>query len=103
MSTLRRRTILAGALGAPFAALAAPAVHAQSGVDFFTTLADRSLTFFTADSDLGAFDSHTVGGRVTADIPGLFPGAHIDAGYERYWRTDGLTVNVALWQAGARF
>ena len=31
MSTLRRRTILGGALGAPFAALAAPAVHAQSG------------------------------------------------------------------------
>ena len=31
MSTLRRRTILGGALGAPFAALAAPAVHTQSG------------------------------------------------------------------------
>ena len=31
MSTLRRRTILGGALGAPFATLAAPAVNAQGG------------------------------------------------------------------------
>ena len=31
MGTLRRRTILGGALGAPFATLAAPAVHAQGG------------------------------------------------------------------------
>ena len=29
MSTLRRRTVLAGALGTPFLSLAAPAVHAQ--------------------------------------------------------------------------
>jgi hypothetical protein len=72
-------------------------------VDFFTTLADRSFRYFTADSDLGAFDSHTAGFKVSAELPMLFRGAHIDAGYERYWRTDGLTVNVALWQAGARF
>ena len=31
MGGLNRRTVLGGALGAPFATLAAPAVHAQSG------------------------------------------------------------------------
>jgi hypothetical protein len=77
--------------------------YRQTAVDFFTTLADRSMAYYTADSDLGAFDSHTVGGKVTVELPILMRGAHVDAGYERYWRTDGLRVNVALWQAGGRF
>jgi hypothetical protein len=77
--------------------------YTQTAVDFFTTLGDRSMTQYTADSDLGRFDSHTVGFKVSADVPALFRGAHVDVGYERYWRTDGLTVNVALWQAGAHF
>ena len=78
--------------------------YTQTGVDFFTTLSPgRGETRFTADSDLGPFDSHTAGLKVAAELPFLFAGAHLDAGYERYWRTDGLTVNVALWQAGARF
>lgn len=78
--------------------------HTQTAADFFTTLGTRATMYRTADSDLGAFDAQTAGFKVTADLPSLpFRSAHIDAGYERYWRTDGLTVNVALWQAGARF
>ena len=37
MGTLRRRTILGGALGAPFATLAAPAVNAQGGKPYAGT------------------------------------------------------------------
>jgi hypothetical protein len=77
--------------------------YTQTAASFFTTLADREARFVTADSDLGRFDSHTAGFKLSVDLPVLFRGAHVDAGYERYWRTDGLTVNVALWQAGARF
>jgi len=42
MSTLRRRTILGGALGAPFASLAAPAVHAQGGKPYAGTTINGS-------------------------------------------------------------
>lgn len=77
--------------------------YTQSGVDFFTTRGSLSSSARTADSDLGPFDAQTVGARITLDTPSLFRGAHVDAGFERYWRTDGLAVNVALWQAGARF
>ena len=77
--------------------------YTQTAVDFFTTLYDGSETRYTADSDLGRFDSHTLGFKLVADLPWVFNGAHVDAGYERYWRTDGLRVNVGLFQAGARF
>lgn len=76
--------------------------YTQSSVSFFTSLTRGDDAFYTADSDLGRFDTHTLGGKATIDVP-LFEGGHLDIGYERYWRTDGLTVNVALWQAGARF
>lgn len=77
--------------------------YTQTAVDFFTTLATGTETRFTADSDLGRFDSHTVGFKLVAELPWVFNGAHVDAGYERYWRTDNLRVNIGLFQAGARF
>lgn len=77
--------------------------YSQTAVDFFTTHAVLSDTFFTADSDLAKFTSQTVGGKAVFELPFLFKGAHADVGYERYWRSDGLRVNVALWQGGARF
>jgi hypothetical protein len=77
--------------------------YTQTPVNFFTTLAQGGEGLYTSDSDLGRFNSQTLGFKVTADVPFVFNGAHVDAGYERYWRTDGLSVNVALWQAGARF
>jgi hypothetical protein len=77
--------------------------YTQTAVDFFTTLSDERSSLFSADSDLAKFDSQTVGFKLVADVPWVFNGAHVDAGYERYWRTDGLRVNVGLFQAGARF
>jgi hypothetical protein len=77
--------------------------YTQTAVDFFTTLTDGNSSIFTADSDLARFDSQTVGFKLVADVPWVWSGAHVDAGYERYWRTDGLRVNVGLFQAGARF
>lgn len=77
--------------------------YTQTAVDFFTTMADGSETRVTADADLGKFDSHTVGGKLVAEIPWVFNGAHVDAGFEHYWRTDGLRVNIGIFQAGARF
>ncbi|MFO0737705.1 MAG: DUF3570 domain-containing protein [Labilithrix sp.] len=77
--------------------------YTQTPVDFFTTLTDGLQNYFTADSDLARFDSQTVGAKLVADFPWVFNGAHVDAGYERYWRTDGLRVNMGIFQAGARF
>lgn len=77
--------------------------YTQTAVNFFTEKILGTDSFYTADSDLAKFVSQTVGGKVVVELPFLFKGAHADAGYERYWRTDGLTVNVALWQAGTRF
>src|SRR4051794_40616855 len=42
MSTLRRRTTLGGALGTPFATLAAPAVNAQGGKPYAGTTINGS-------------------------------------------------------------
>jgi hypothetical protein len=77
--------------------------YTQTGVDFFTLLGDPRNSFYTADSDLGRLDTQTAGFKLSAELPQLFQGCHVDLGYERYWRSDGLTVSVALWQAGARF
>lgn len=77
--------------------------YRQTAVDFFTTLTSGTDLRFSADSDLGRFDSHTLGFKLVFETPSVWRGAHIDAGYERYWRTDGLHVNVGIFQAGARF
>ena len=77
--------------------------YTQTAVSFFTIRDLGNDRFYTADSDLARFDSQTAGIKAVVELPFLFKGAHADAGYERYWRTDGLTVNVALWQAGTRF
>lgn len=77
--------------------------YTQTGVDFFTVIQHRGTTRYTSDSDLARFDAQTAGLRIVADLPGILQGLHLDAGFERYWRTDGLHVNMALWQAGAKF
>ena len=77
--------------------------YRQTGVSFFTVLQHAGSARYTSDSDLARFDAQTAGLRLVADVPSVFQGLHIDAGFERYWRTDGLYVNMGLWQAGARF
>jgi hypothetical protein len=91
--------------------------HTQSGVDFFTTLADPVWTRRTADSDLAPFDAQTIGGRLALEVP-LTPGGgsgngtasegelralHFEVGYERYFRDNDLSVNVMTCATGYRF
>jgi hypothetical protein len=88
--------------------------HRQTGVDFFSTLADPAWALRTADSDLAPFDAHTVGGHVALDIPlsrgteskgesGELRAIRLELGYERYFRDNDLTMNVATVATGYRF
>jgi hypothetical protein len=79
--------------------------HTQDGVSFFTTLAAPSAPLRTADSDLAPLGSHTVGGRIVADVPlrGEARTLHFELAYERYWRTNDLWMNVFTCATGVRF
>jgi hypothetical protein len=80
--------------------------HHQSGADFFTTLGSPDPNLLrTADSDLAFLDSHTIGGKLVFDVPlqGEIRMLHFDLGYERYFRTNDLQMNVLTWATGYRF
>jgi hypothetical protein len=79
--------------------------HTQSGVEFFSTLADPAAPLRTADSDLGPFVAHTLGGKVALDVPvsGDLRAFHLEVGYDRYFRTNDLQVNVVTCATGYRF
>lgn len=79
--------------------------HTQTGVDFFTTLANPNGALRTADSDLAPLDAQTVGGKVVLDLPPAFsmPALHFEVGFERYWRTNDLHTNIVTCATGYRF
>jgi hypothetical protein len=83
--------------------------HVQSGVSFFTTQAPLVLGYRTADSDLAPLTSQDVGGKVVIDLPlprsweSFARELHLDAGYDRYLRTNDLTVDLFACGAGFRF
>jgi hypothetical protein len=79
--------------------------HTQSGVDFFTTRAAPSLQRRTADSDLAPLDSHTVGGKIVIDVPidREVRVLHFEIGYERYLRSNDLSMDVVTCATGYRF
>ena len=79
--------------------------HRQSGVDFFTTLADPNATLRTSDSDLAPLDAQTLGGKVLLDTPvrGEIRALHFEVGYERYFRTNDLRIDVFTCATGYRF
>jgi hypothetical protein len=80
-------------------------VHDQKGAGFFTThLPQVSDVLRTADSDLDTFVSQSVGGEARLHYP-LFGlrDAELGLGYERYFRSNDLQVNVYLWTTGFRF
>jgi hypothetical protein len=79
--------------------------HRQTGVDFFTTLASPDALLRTADSDLAPFDAQTVGGKVMIDAPlrGEVRALHIELGYERYFRTNDLHLDIFTCATGYRF
>jgi hypothetical protein len=79
--------------------------HTQVQADFFTTQATAgSAAFRTADSDLDGFRSQTLGAgaRYNLAIAGAAD-AELSLGYERYFRSNDLWVNVYTWATGFRF
>ncbi len=80
-------------------------VHRQSGVNFFTTLADPGAPLRTADSDLAPLDSQALGGKIVVDAPmrGEVRALHLELGYERYFRTNDLHIDVFTCETGYRF
>jgi Protein of unknown function (DUF3570) len=79
--------------------------HRQTSVDFFTTLADPNAPLRTSDSDLAALDAQTVGGKILVDTPvrGEIRALHFEVGYERYFRTNDLRIDVFTCATGYRF
>jgi hypothetical protein len=79
--------------------------HTQTGVDFFTTLAPIGAPLRTADSDLAPLQSHTVGGKVVLDLPVEAPMRllHFEVAFERYFRTNDLSMNIVTCETGYRF
>jgi hypothetical protein len=78
--------------------------HHQRAVSFFTTRAPPGRTIVTADSDLGAFDAVTLGGDAELTLPTRRYGVlFLSFGYDHYFRSDELRVNVATWASGFRF
>jgi hypothetical protein len=79
--------------------------HTQTGVSFFTPLAGPAATLRTADSDLARLDSQTIGGKVVLDLPVDAPMRvlHFEVGYERYFRTNNLSMDIVTWETGYRF
>jgi hypothetical protein len=78
--------------------------HRQTAVYFFTERAPRERALRTADSDLAALSAQTLGGSVTFTAsPRGLDSLVFDFGYEHYFRSDELTVEVLTWAFGIRF
>ncbi|HEY4185062.1 MAG TPA: DUF3570 domain-containing protein [Polyangia bacterium] len=81
-------------------------IHWQSAVRFFTTAADPAgLGYRTSDSDLANFVAQTVGGTISWDfeLAGRLRDVHLDVGYEHYFRSNNLTVDIATCGFGLLF
>jgi hypothetical protein len=80
--------------------------HWQSAPGFFTIAAEpMGMGYRTSDSDLAALHAQTWGGAAMIDLP-LVRGAHhlhLDLGYERYVRSNNLTVLVTTCGLGFTF
>jgi hypothetical protein len=86
--------------------------HRQRATRYFTTSADPGATGFrTADSDLDAFHAQTVGGAVSLDLPTpknryvtrYVKDLHAEIGYEYYFRSNHLTVDITTCALGFGF
>jgi hypothetical protein len=81
-------------------------VHWQTAVRFFTTAAEPTdAGYRTADSDLAHFVAQTVGGAISWDLEwaGRVRDLHLDLGYEHYFRSNDLTVDIATCGFGLLF
>ncbi len=79
--------------------------HTQTGPYFFTTLAPVDQRLRTADSDLAPLQSNTIGGKIVGDVPvtGAARVLHFEVEYDRYFRSNELTMNIATCAIGFRF
>ncbi len=79
--------------------------HTQTGAEFFTPLASLASPLRTADSDLAPLDSNTVGGKIVLDVPvdSVVRTLHFEVGYERYFRTNDLSMDIVTCETGYRF
>lgn len=69
--------------------------HTQTAPTFFETVVAPRFTYATADSDLAALHAHTVGFKITAELPIRFAkSVRVDVAAERYFRSNDLRVNV---------
>jgi hypothetical protein len=82
-------------------------VHSQTPVAFFTTFGELGQNLRTADSDLARFVAQTWGAHAAVDLPQPIADGphvlHLDFGYERYFRSNDLAVNMFTWSTGFRF
>ena len=79
--------------------------HHQTGVDFFSTLADPNAPLRTADSDLQRLRAQTFGVVAASDVRFTKHARelHVDVGYERYFRSNDLSVNMYSCSVGLQF
>ena len=81
--------------------------HQQSGVRFFTTRSSpASAELRTADSDLAPFFAHTIGAKAVFEVRlrnRIVRAIQLDLGYERYMRTNDLTMDSYSCGTGFRF
>jgi hypothetical protein len=73
--------------------------HHQTAPTFWTLAADPAAPYRTSDSDLANLSAHSFGALAAVDVKLM----HIDFGYERYFRTNGLHANLYTCSVGFRF
>jgi hypothetical protein len=83
--------------------------HHQNAPGFFTIAAAPTATGYqTSDSDLDRLYAQTFGGLASIDLPvtshvAYVRDLHLDFGYERYVRSNDLTVHLTTCALGFRF
>ncbi len=79
--------------------------HTQSAPYFWSTAAPDGVSERSADSDLAEFQAQTFGilGGVDIKFTKRLRDLHLDFGYERYTRTNGLDANIYTCSAGFLF
>jgi hypothetical protein len=79
--------------------------HTQSAPSFWTAAAPPMAVYRSADSDLAELRAHTLGGGTAFDLGrvGGVQNLHIDLGYDRYFRSNDLRVNVYTCGVGFGF
>jgi hypothetical protein len=78
--------------------------HHQTAPTFWAIVADPAAPYRTADSDLADFSAHDFGALAALDLPLRdLKRLHLDVGYDRYVRDNGLTANMYTCSVGFLF